>query len=214
MCADGGIPQRAKAGAARNMVYREHEEDGTCWVLKTGSRQRVLGAVRGARALSGSGPHPSQRPHWPGREEMHAKRRPDSNCVSRWWSSLRPCCRAASFLCTWALFFLSSSATSDAVAATASDSPPPPSRPTARKAQGQPEPRGSASHSPAIYQQAQQNCGDHTSPARGQVSPGPHLLSATEEPWTPGARAKARGAGPRARTSFLAPFFLRPMSVP
>lgn len=33
--------------------------------------------------------YPSARPHWPGRDEMAARRRPLENCSSTWGSSLR-----------------------------------------------------------------------------------------------------------------------------
>lgn len=52
--------------------------------------------------------YPSARPHWPGREEIAANKRPLPNCSSTCGSSLRSCWRFSIFLLTWLLFFASS----------------------------------------------------------------------------------------------------------
>lgn len=56
--------------------------------------------------------HPSDLPHCPGREEMHANSLPPPNCSSICASSVRPCWRFSSFLATWLLFFVSFSLSS------------------------------------------------------------------------------------------------------
>ena len=56
--------------------------------------------------------YPSARPHWPGRDEIEASKRPLPNCSSICGSSLRVCCLFSSFLWTCLLFFSSSTAAS------------------------------------------------------------------------------------------------------
>ena len=61
--------------------------------------------------------YPSARPHWPGRDEIQANKRPPLNCSSICASSWRFCWRFSSFLWTWLLFFTSSVAAAAAGAA-------------------------------------------------------------------------------------------------